>query len=119
MFDTAIFTTSGRVALDWGDGYGHMGMDGGWGYGLMWIVPVILLVLLGLGVYLIVRASSASRPAPPSATTATATATDATASARAILAERLAEGDIEIDDYRARIAEFDGPSKPARGKRNE
>ena len=82
---------------------GHMGgrghMDGWDDSGWMWIWGTIMMLafiaLVGVGIWALVR----SQPRHTSGTAAV----DATASARAILAERLARGEISPEEYRERL----------------
>jgi len=86
------------------DHYGHMG-----GYGMggfMWIWPLLMIGLVVLLVVLIARPGRHDTPAPPTA--ASPTAPHPLDSARKILGERLASGDIDVKDYRARMNELDG-----------
>ena len=85
------------------DMYGHMDgrghMDGWDDSGWMWIWGTIMMLafiaLIGVGIWALVRSQSRH--------TSEAAAVDATASARAILAERLARGEISPEEYRERL----------------
>lgn len=73
-------------------------MDGGWGVAMVFVV-LGLWVLVALAVAWFVRSSRIQAPAPAATTTASVTpSTDP----RHILDDRLARGDIELDDYQAR-----------------
>lgn len=120
MLYATLLAGVGRVMLDSDDTRGHMRgnhmrgnpmnhMYGDSSYGLMWIWPVLILALLGVVVYLIVRASNGGHSAAPVvAAGAPVAAIDPTLGARATLANRLAEGTIEVEDYKVRIAQLDG-----------
>jgi putative membrane protein len=75
------------------DGFRRFGNHGGRGLGLLFLI--VIVVLIGIGIYMLVR-HFANRPveaaAEPSATRA----------AEQILAERLARGEIDDTEYRAR-----------------
>ena len=74
-------------------GYGHMD---GFGWGMMGMAWLAMLVLAGLVVWAVIYSSSrASSPSEGS-----------TASAEKILADRFARGEISIDEYRERLEEL-------------
>ena len=79
--------------------YGDQGhMDGGWGVAMVFVV-LGLWVLIALAVAWFIRSSRLQAMTPVAKTTVSAALpTDA----RHILDERLARGDIELDDYQAR-----------------
>jgi putative membrane protein len=89
---------------DWDDGH----MDNGWGIAMMLGVlgfSLLLAVAIGLAIVWLVRSSET--PTTPSAVTnslaAGPTDGNATGSPEQILAERLARGDIDPEDYTARL----------------
>ena len=75
--------------------YGHM--DAGWGI-VMVLGMLAFWVLVALAVVWLIRTTS--RPQPQDERRAGSV----TADAESILAERLARGEIEPEDYRARLA---------------
>ncbi len=77
----------------WDDGY----MDAGWGV-VMVLGMLAFWLLVALAVVWLVRTTG--RPQPPSEPRSGSV----TAGAEQILAERLARGEIEPEDYRARLA---------------
>ncbi|MEI6495742.1 MAG: hypothetical protein WCO88_03665 [Actinomycetota bacterium] len=92
----------------------HMG-DGRWGVGWIGIIGMLLVVAatVGLIVWLVMRSPSAKAPAAPPPTQHHAPGSPqphstSAAAAREILDRRLATGEIDIDDYRARRAALDG-----------
>lgn len=74
-------------------GYGHMD---GFGWGMMGMGWLVILIIGGLVVWAVVYTSS--RSSSPSETS--------TASAERILADRFARGEIDIDEYRGRLEEL-------------
>lgn len=81
---------------------GHM--DDGWGV-VMVLLMIALWGLLAVGVAYLVRATRApSTPPPPAGPT-----THPLSSAEQILAERLARGEIDPDDYQARLSALRAP----------
>lgn len=76
------------------DGWGHMG---GWGGGWMWLWGVAMMVLFAASLIWLVQGTSRSA-APPTH--------DATSRAKAILAERYANGDLSTEEYRERVSEL-------------
>ena len=74
-------------------GYGHMD---GFGWGMMGLGWLVMLVIVGLVVWVIVQASSGSSPRKH----------DPTASGQQILADRYARGEIDEDEYRRRSSEL-------------
>lgn len=86
----------------WNDGH----MDDGWGLAMMLGVLGILVVLSATLVAAIVWSVRTSAPAQPPApqTTGSGSATSSVTSAAAqILAERLARGEIDTEEYRTRL----------------
>lgn len=84
------------------DSLAWYGRDGyGWGGPGPWFGGIVLLVVIGAlvagGVYL---ARRASRAQPPAASAQP----DPTRSAEHLLAERFARGELDEDEYRAKIA---------------
>jgi len=80
-------------------------MDNGWGVAMMFgILGIWLLVAIVL-VWVIRSAMTpnAVSPGPPSAESAALTAGGATTSAERILAERMARGEIDPDEYQTRM----------------
>ena len=71
------------------DGFGHMD---GFGWGMMGIGWLFMLVIVGLVVWAVVQTTSKSHRRND----------DSTASARRILAERFARGEIDDEEYRQR-----------------
>lgn len=76
-----------------GDGFGHMD---GFGWGMMGMGWVIMLVIVGLIVWAVVQATSSSSKRD----------NDPTASAQRILADRFARGEIDDEEYRRRSDEL-------------
>lgn len=74
-------------------GFGHMD---GFGWGMMGMGWLVMLVVVGLAVWAVVQSSSRST-APTGSTTA---------SAERILADRYARGEIDGDEYRERLSEL-------------
>jgi putative membrane protein len=83
------------LLAQWNDG-GHM-MDGN-GTGWLWILPMLVIVLAVIAVVVLVARPSNPRAEPPAATP------DPNARAREILAERLAKGEIAVEEYQERLA---------------
>ena len=80
------------------DYYGHMdGWNGGWAWFGGVFMMLAFVALIGVVVWAIVRSQprDGSDRRPPEG--------DATASARAILAERLARGEISGEEYREKL----------------
>lgn len=83
----------------WNDGH----MDDGWGFAMMLGVLGLATVLIAAVVFAIVWGVRQTA-APPGATAAPATGSgEITASAAQILAERLARGEIDTEEYRTRL----------------
>jgi putative membrane protein len=74
------------------DGFGHMD---GFGWGMMGMGWLFMLVIVGLVVWAVVQATSSSRRKD-----------DPTTSAQRILADRFARGEIDDEDYRRRTDEL-------------
>lgn len=84
----------------WDDGH----MDNGWGFVMalgMLGVLVLLVALVVVAVVWATRSSHAAATPPPAG--GAGGGGGGTAGARAILDERLARGEIEPDEYRARL----------------
>jgi putative membrane protein len=75
------------------DGFGHMD---GFGWGMMGMGWLFMLVIVGLVVWAVVQTTSNSHRRDD----------DTTASAQGILAERFARGEIDDEDYRRRSDEL-------------
>jgi len=84
--------------------YGHGIDSGSW----WWIPMVVMMVVFwgGLIVLAVTLLKRPSRPAPPSPTSIAGRP-----SAHEILAERLARGEIDLDDYQARRDALDTMTK--------
>lgn len=85
----------------WDDGH----MDNGWGI-LMVLGMLGIWALVAVVIVWIIRSSRAPvvTPAMPiGSTTGTSTAGSVTGTAEQILAERLARGDIDVEEYRTRL----------------
>ena len=76
------------IIADWNDN--HMWGGGGWGWFAMTLMMVFGAVMIGLVVWVLARGGQARRP-------------DGIENARAILAERLARGEVTPDEYRERL----------------
>ncbi len=91
-----MYSTLATLAhLGDGDGYDHMW--GGGTYGWIWgaLMMTVMIVAIGALVVWLVRGGAQSpAPRPP----------DPTHDAKAILARRLAEGDITPDEYKERLS---------------
>ena len=74
-------------------GYGHMD---GFGWGMMGMGWLVILIVSGLVIWAVVTTGSRSSAGSESST----------ASAERILADRLARGEIDIDEYRRRLGEL-------------
>lgn len=99
---------------------GHM--DNGWGLAMLlgmlgfWVLLTVAIGFAAVAVLRATRSSPTAPPAPPAVSAGTPAADSAAqggarAGAEQILAERLARGDIEPDEYRARLAALTSPSK--------
>jgi putative membrane protein len=82
------------------DGYWHDGMGDGGGW---WFLMVIMMIafwggLIWIGITLLRHNHQAHQPTPPNGGY-----TSQRPSAQEILAERLARGEIDTDDYRQRL----------------
>jgi putative membrane protein len=85
----------GMIALlAQGGDWDHMN---GWGGGWMWLWGVAMMALLVVLIVWLVRATTGSTGPWRSKTT------DPTDKAREILAERLARGELSIEEYRERV----------------
>jgi putative membrane protein len=85
----------------WDDDYGYGRMHDGSGLG--WVMALLMLVVAIAVVVAVVLLLRGTRPATTIPPRAVAGAPDA----RAILKERFARGDIDEDDFRARIRALD------------
>jgi putative membrane protein len=75
--------------------------DGGWGW--WWLLSLgVMLMLIALVVVLVVRITSPSQPRTPSAGLPPRT------SAEKVLADRMARGEIDTDEYRQRLSALRG-----------
>ena len=84
----------------WNDGH----MDDGWGIAMMLGVLGILLVLVATLVFAIVWSVRTSAPSQGVAAMPPRNVTSSlTGSAAQILAERLARGEIDVEEYRTRL----------------
>jgi putative membrane protein len=90
---------------DWGDGH----MDDGWGLAMLFgMLSVGLLIAVAVGLAVVWAARSARPPAatflePP----ADSTMRQVTGGAAQILADRMARGEIDIEEYQTRRAALD------------
>lgn len=75
------------------DGFGHMG---GFGWGMMGMGWMFMLIIVGLIVWAVVQTTSNSHRRDD----------DMTSSAQRILADRFARGEIDDDEYRRRSDEL-------------
>ena len=75
------------------DGFGHMG---GFGWGMMGMGWMFMLIIVGLIVWAVIQTTSKSHTRND----------DTTASAQRILAERFARGEIDDDEYCRRSDEL-------------
>ena len=89
-----------------GPGFGEISVAATIWTGVFW-----LLVILAIGAFafFIARMVTDRRPADAVATSAAAAPAAVVPGARAILDERLAKGEIDVDDYRARLAAIESP----------
>jgi putative membrane protein len=91
---------------------GHM--DNGWGIAMM-LVMLGIWALIAVAVVWMVRSTRTPQvapTAPPAASVSVSAAGSVTRSAEQILAERLARGDIEPEDYKARLDALNAGSAP-------
>ncbi|MGW7444048.1 SHOCT domain-containing protein [Kitasatospora sp. NPDC054795] len=87
----------------WNDG----GMNG-WGIGLMTVSMLLFWALVVLGVIALVRHLGRPAPYSPAPSAAPPAAPPARPTPEQLLAERLARGEIDPDEYRARLATLRG-----------
>lgn len=90
-------------AMYWDDG-GHM--NDGWGIAMTLVmlgIWALLTIALGLAIVWILRSTRSTMASPAGPGPTTAAGRPATSSAEQILAERLARGEIDPEEYRARI----------------
>ena len=85
----------------WDDGYGYGRMHDGGGIG--WVMVLLMLVVAIAVVVAVVALLRGARPTAAVPTKAAGGSSDA----RAILKDRFARGDIDEDDFRARIRALD------------
>jgi len=78
-----------------GDGYHHMWGDGAWGWVWGVVMMAAMVAVVGALVVWLARGGGQGPKLPPP---------DATHDARAILARRLAEGEIDPDEYNERLS---------------
>lgn len=106
--------------MNWNDGYNDGHMDDGWGVAMMLGMLGIWVVLIAVLVFAIVWSVRASRtpreawtvpPAAPAPGSGGATGR-VTGSAEQILAERLARGEIDAEEYRTRLEALTSRSEP-------
>jgi putative membrane protein len=93
---------------DWDDGH----MDNGWGIAMMLGVigfSILLAVAVGLAIVWFVRSTETSRTTSAVTNGLAAGPTVATGSPEQILAERLARGEIEPEDYQTRLTALKTP----------
>jgi putative membrane protein len=91
--------------------HGDWGRDGGFHWlGLVWMIVTLLAAggLVWFGATLLRRTRHLDSPSAPAAPPAPPA--PARPSARDILDERLARGEIDVDDYHQRIAALAGPA---------
>jgi putative membrane protein len=96
-------TISEVSTMDW-DEAGHM--DEGWGIAMMLIMLgfwAMLTVAIGFAIVWILRSTRSTWASPPATGPTPATGRPAASSAEQILAERLARGEIDPEEYRARM----------------
>jgi len=87
----------------WDDG-GHM--DDGWGIAMMLVMLgfwALFTIALGFAIVWILRSTRSTTASPAAPGPTAAAGRPATSSAEQILAERLARGEIDPEEYRARI----------------
>ncbi len=93
------------------------GWDNGWGGGFWWSILMMTMMIVFWGgliwfaVTLIRRANNSPHTALPAMAVPSATNAVARQTAQEILAERLARGEIEIDDYRQRLQALEWSTK--------
>ena len=93
----------GQRMMD-GPGYDGSHHDGGWGWGAYVGMALGMLILIGLVAWVIVLLTRERTPAAP---------TPGPDAPEAVLARRLAEGQIEPGEYRERLAALRGEGPPA------
>ncbi|MFC5730834.1 MULTISPECIES: SHOCT domain-containing protein [Nocardioides] len=97
---------------NWNDGH----MDDGWGIAMMLTMLGIWVVLIAAIVFAIVWSVRATTTSEGASTLPPATSVpglgSATRSAEQILAERLARGDIDAEEYRTRLDALTPPNQP-------
>ena len=87
----------------------HGRWDHEWGGG--WLLPRFFLILAFIGVFIWIGISLARRAAlAPPGTVSASPPSPARTSPQEILAERLARGEIEPDDYRHRLEMLTSPA---------
>lgn len=89
-----VMSLAAALAADWD---GHMGGDA---HGWMWLWGTLMMALFVAVIALVVWLIARGTHGHPSATPPTSAPTD---HARAILAERLARGEIDPEEYQERL----------------
>lgn len=98
---------------DWNDGH----MNDGWSVAMtLGMLGIGLVLLTGVLVAVVwaVRSAGASTAGLGAATPGESGAPGVPGDAHRILAERLARGEIDADEYRARLEALDGHATPSR-----
>lgn len=96
------------MRYEWDDGH----MDDGWGVAMLvtmlgfWLLITVVIVAVVVWSVRSTRAAQGAAPAEPKANR------DVTVTAEQILAERLARGEIEADEYRLRLNALDPRMRP-------
>lgn len=97
---------------DWNDGH----MSDGWSVAMtLGMLGICLVLLTGVLVAIVwaVRSAGAPTAGPGAATPPAVGAPGVSGDAHRILAERLARGEIDADEYRARLEALDGHAAPS------
>lgn len=87
------------MRYDWNDGH----MDDGWGVAMMLTMLGFWVLITVAIVFAIVWSVRSARVTPAAPTGPTTGPASVTASAEKILAERLARGEIDAEEYRSRV----------------
>ena len=95
---------------NWDDGH----MDDGWGLAMLFgMLSVGVLVAIAVGLAVLWAARSTKAPSPtPVEPSASATMRGGTEQARQILAERMARGEIDTEEYQTRLEALQTRSQP-------